>query len=231
RPRAPVGTMAELSQLSLRALAVAPRAASVERCRRALKFGHGAILVAGFGERSARNRARQRGLDWGSASVRPIGRGQRPFRGARTSRREGGATGTERDLGEGSVGPRGSEGKLHGRCHHLGKSCRAPGLAGAIEGQPTPGEQLEEVRPPAAWNEPQLLITGTAEEQLYGSVWLHGLEHDAGESCGGPGCDEPFVKVAREFDALLRGGERDVQIADGERDEGPVEEVSSKRRR
>ena len=120
--------MAELSQLSLRALAVAPRAASAERCRRALKFGHGTILFAGFGERSARNRARQRGLDWGSDSVGRIGRGQRPFRS------EGSVTGIERDGGDGSVGPRGSEGELHGRCHHLGKSRRAPGLAGAIEG-------------------------------------------------------------------------------------------------
>jgi hypothetical protein len=72
--------MAELSQLSLRALAVAPRAASVERCRRALKFGHGTIGFAGSGERPARNRARQRGLDRGSGSVGRISRGQGPFR-------------------------------------------------------------------------------------------------------------------------------------------------------
>src|SRR6516165_1796693 len=71
---APVGTLAELSQFSLRALAVAPRAAGVERCRRALKFGYGAIPFAGFGERSARNRARQRGLDRGSDSVGRTGR-------------------------------------------------------------------------------------------------------------------------------------------------------------
>src|SRR5215469_6034650 len=73
RPRAPVGTMAELSQLSLRALAVAPRTAHAESCRRALKFGHGMIPFAGFGERPARYRARQRGLDGGSGGVGRIG--------------------------------------------------------------------------------------------------------------------------------------------------------------
>jgi hypothetical protein len=75
RPGAPVGTMAELSQLSLGALAVAPRAASVERYRRALKFGHGAIFFVGFGERLARYRARQGGFDRGPGSVGRIGRG------------------------------------------------------------------------------------------------------------------------------------------------------------
>ena len=219
RPGAAVGTMAELTQLSLRALAVAPRAAGVERCRRALKFGHGTIGFAGFGERPARNRARQRGLDRGSGSVGRIGRGQRPFRS------EGSVAGIERDGGDGPAGPGGGEGELHGRCDPLGKSRRAPGLAGAIEGQPAPGEQLEAVRPPAAWNERQLLTAGTAEEQLDGPAWLPGLEQDAGEPGRGPGCDETFVKVAGEFDALLCGGERDVQIAGGECDDGPVEQV------
>src|SRR6266542_5130621 len=52
--RAPVWAMAELSQLSLRALAVSQRAAGVERRRCALQFGHGAVLLAGLGKRSAR---------------------------------------------------------------------------------------------------------------------------------------------------------------------------------
>src|SRR5262249_12025269 len=90
-PGAPVDVMPELSQLPLRALPVAPRAASVERRRRALKLGHGTRLFAGFGERAARDRARQRGLDWGSGRLGLIGRGQRPFR------REGSVTGIERD--------------------------------------------------------------------------------------------------------------------------------------
>src|SRR5262249_44521711 len=167
----------------------------------------------------------QRGLNWDSGSVGRVGRGQRSFRS------EGSVTGIERDGGDGSVGPRGGEGELYGRRHHLGKSRRAPGLAGAIEGQPAPGEQLEEVRPPAAWNERQLLTTDTAEEQLDGLAWLPGLEQDVGEPGRGPRCDEAFVEVARELDALLRGGERDVQIAGGQCDDGPVEEVPSKRRR
>jgi hypothetical protein len=149
--------MTELAQLSLRALAVAPRAASVERCRRALKFGHGTMLFAGFRERSARNRARQRGLDGGTGSVGRIGRAQRPFRG------EGSVTGIERDGGDGSVGPGGREGELHGRCHRLGQSRRAPSVAGAIEGQPAPGEQLEAARPPATRDERQLLGLGGHE--------------------------------------------------------------------
>src|SRR5262249_60341291 len=94
--------MSELSQLSLRALAVAPCAACVERCRRVVKVGNSAILVAGLGERSARDRARQRGLDGGSGSVGGIGRGQRPFRS------DGSVTGIERDGGGGLGTPRSS---------------------------------------------------------------------------------------------------------------------------
>jgi hypothetical protein len=120
---------------------------------------------------------------------------------------------------------------LHGRCHHLGASRRAPGLGGAVEGQPAPGEQLEAVCPPAAWNERQPRTAGSAEEQLDGSVWLPGLEQDTGEPRRGPRCDKAFVEVAGEFDALLCGGQREVQIAGGECDDGPVEEVPSKRRR
>ncbi len=123
------------------------------------------------------------------------------------------------------------EGKPHGRCRDLGKTGCALGLAAAIQRQPTPREQLEAVRPPAAGDERQLLTTGAAEEQLDGSVWLPGFEQDAGEPHRSPGRDEAIVEVARELDALLCGGEREVEIADGDCDDGAVEEVPGESRR
>ncbi len=60
---------------------------------------------------------------------------------------------------------------------------------------------------------------------------LPGFEQDAGEPHRSPGRDEAFVEVARELDALLCGGERGVQIADGDRDDGAVEEVPGESRR
>src|SRR5262249_56167755 len=125
--------MSELPQLPLRALAVAPCAACVERRRRVLKFGNSPILVAGLGERSARDRARQRGLDGGSGSVGGIGRGQRPFRS------DGSVTGLERDGGGGSAGPGGGEREWDGRCHHLRKTSPPPRLPWAIPGHPPSG--------------------------------------------------------------------------------------------
>jgi hypothetical protein len=58
---------------------------------------------------------------------------------------------------------------------------------------------------------------------------LPGLEQDAGEPCCGPRRHETFVEVAREFDAFLCGGERDVQVVGGECDDGPVKQVPGKR--
>ena len=118
--------------------------------------------------------------------------------------------------GGGTIGPGSREGKSYGRCRDLGKTGCALGLAAAIERQPTPREQLEAVRPPAAGDERQLLTTGAAEKQLDGSVWLPGLEQDGSEPHRSPGRDEAFVEVARELDGLLCGSERDVEIADGE---------------
>jgi hypothetical protein len=52
-PGAPVGAMAELSQLLLRLVAVVPRAAGVELCGGSLKFRHRVLGLAGSGERAA----------------------------------------------------------------------------------------------------------------------------------------------------------------------------------
>ena len=52
-PGAPVDAMAELSQLPFRLVAIAPRAAGVELGGGALKLRHGALGLAGSGERAA----------------------------------------------------------------------------------------------------------------------------------------------------------------------------------
>jgi len=140
----------------------------------------------------------------------------------------GGVAGVQGHRGGGAAGPGGGERQPHGRGSGLGAVGRAPGLAGAVEGQPAPGEQLEAVRSPAGRNEGQLLTTGTAEEQLGGTAGLPALEQDVGEPRRGPGCDETFIKVMREFDALPRGGERDVQIAGGDPSKRPASMAPSR---
>jgi hypothetical protein len=130
--------------------------------------------------------------------------------------------------GDGTIGPRGGEGQPNGRCRDLGTIGRVLGLAAAIQRQPAAGQQLEPVRPPAARDERQVRTTGAAEEQLDGSVRLRGLEQDAGEPRRSPCGDETSVEVAGELEALVSGGECDVQLADREGDNGPVEEVAGK---
>ena len=104
--------------------------------------------------------------------------------------------------GDGTVGPRSSEGKPHGRCRDLGKTGCSLSLASAIQRQPTPCEQLEAVRPPAAGDERQLLAAGRGEEQLQGLVRLPGFQQRTREPHGSPGRDEAFVEVTGEVDAL-----------------------------
>jgi hypothetical protein len=65
----------------------------------------------------------------------------------------------------------------------------------------------------------QLLSACPAEEHLDRSFRLRGLEQDGREPQRRPGGDEAFVELARELDSLLRGGDCNVQIADGERDD------------
>src|SRR4029079_17265617 len=96
--------------------------------------------------------------------------------------------------------------------------------------QPAPREQLEAVHPPAAGDERQLLTTGAAEEQLDGPGRAPGFEQAAGEPHRSPGRDEAVVEVARELDALLGRGERDIEIAGGDCDDGAVEEFPGARR-
>src|SRR4029079_9686205 len=64
-PRAPMRAVAELPQLSLRALSIAQRAARVERRCCALELRHGTVAPAGPGQGPARERARERALDRG----------------------------------------------------------------------------------------------------------------------------------------------------------------------
>ncbi len=54
---------------------------------------------------------------------------------------------------------------------------------------------------------------------------MPGFEQNCGEPHRSPGRDEAFVEIACELEGLLCGGERDVEIADGECDDGAVEEV------
>jgi hypothetical protein len=131
----------------------------------------------------------------------------------------------------GTIGPGSSKGEPHGRCRDLGKTGCAFGFAVAIQRQPAAREELEAVHPPAAGYERHLLTTGAPEEQLDGSVWLPVFEQDASEPHRSPGRDEAVVEVAREVDALLCGGEREVEIADGDCDDGAVEEVPGESRR
>ena len=116
-------------------------------------------------------------------------------------------------------------------CRRLGQSARPLSLVAAIHRQPAPCEQLETVRPPAAGDVRQLSSPGAVKEQLDRSVRLSGFEQDCGEPHRGPGRDEAFVKVARELEAFLCGGERDLQIADRKCDDRAVEEVPGKSRR
>jgi hypothetical protein len=60
---------------------------------------------------------------------------------------------------------------------------------------------------------------------------LPGFEQDAGKPHRSPGRDEAVVEVARELDALRCAGEREFEIADGECDDGAVEEVPRESRR
>ena len=135
------------------------------------------------------------------------------------------------DGGSGTIGPSRREGKPRGGCRDLGKCGGVLGLGAATQREPAAREQLEAVRPPAAGDERQLLTTGAAEEQFDSLFRLPGFEQDACEPNRGPCRDEALVEVARELDALLRSGERQVQVADGDRDDGSVEEVPGKGRR
>jgi hypothetical protein len=118
--------MAELSELSLRALAVAQRAAGVKRCRGALKLGHGTVALGGLGEGSASECARQGGLDGGSDLLGGLGRGECAFGRTEAVPR------VQSNGGGGALGPSGGEGKPHGRCCDLGGDAidMPPELAG-----------------------------------------------------------------------------------------------------
>ena len=61
--------MAELSQLALRLVAVAQRAAFIEFRDSAPKLSCGTVAVAGLSEGSTGERSRQRGLDRGTGLV------------------------------------------------------------------------------------------------------------------------------------------------------------------
>ena len=137
----------------------------------------------------------------------------------------GGVAGVQGHGGGGAIGPGGGEGKLHGRGCGLGAGGCALGLGAAVEREPAAGEQLKAIGPPAAGDEGLLLAARAAEEQLGGTVGLPGFEKDPGEPDGRPGRDEAFVEVAREVGALLCGGQRGVEVAGGDRDDGAVEQV------
>src|SRR5262249_1232099 len=107
----------------------------------------------------------------------------------------------------------------------LGAGGRAVGLAAAVECEPAAREQLKAIGPPATWDEGLLLTTGTAEEQLGGTVGLPRFKEDPGEPYGRPGRDEAFVEVGGEVDALLCGGHGGGEVAGGDSDDGAVEQV------
>src|SRR5207344_2654773 len=179
----------------------------------------------GLGERLARERSRECGLYGGSELLRSIGRGECSFDSA------GAVPRVQSHGGSGTIGPSGREGKPHGGSRDLGKGGGVFGLGAATQREPAAREQLEAVRPPAAGDERQLLTTGAAEEQFDSLFRLPGFEQDACEPHRSPCRNEALIEVTRELDALLCSGERDVQIADGDCDNGSVEEVPGKGRR
>ena len=100
--------VAESAQLALGRVAVALRAAEVERGRGALELFYGAFAIAVLRKRAAGERARQRGLDRDADGVGDGRCGERQLDGA------GGVGGVERDGGGGAIGVGLREGKLDG---------------------------------------------------------------------------------------------------------------------
>src|SRR4029453_18041326 len=107
--------MAELPELSFRAVPEAERAARIERPRRSFELFHRSLVVARLRERSTDERARKGCLDRSTRLVGGGGRGDGAFGGA------GGVPGVECDGRRGTIGPRGREGKSEGYRGDLGE--------------------------------------------------------------------------------------------------------------
>ena len=212
--------MSELAEFALRLVAVAQRAAGVQaRWPRA---------------EARRSRGRARRLERvrgprACATARPRSeRGPRSAAAADVSASVGGAgrvAVVQGDRRGGSVGPGGSERQLHGRGRGGSASGRALGLVSPSEREPAARQQFEAVRPPAAGDERQLLTAGRAEEQLDGLSRLPGFEQNAGEPTAAQAATKPSSRSRARSTLSCAVVDGEVQIADGQRDDGAVEEV------
>ena len=196
---------AEPAQLAFGGVAVAQRTDRLQLGGGPGELLHGAVAVAGGGQRSAGERAADLRLHDGPDARGELDRAARELGGL------DGIAGVERDGGRGTIRPGGGERKPHRLGGSLRRRSCLPGAVAISQREPCPHELVEEVRAVARLDE-RHAGTDVALEQLDRSRRLAELQLRLGQRRRRQARTMAGPAVVGDVEGLLRGGDGDVEV-------------------